>query len=205
MRTISTAVLLTAVAVVLAAQDAPIKIDVDVVNVLATVSDKRGALVTDLKQDDFEIREDGKPQQIKYFARETTLPLTVALLVDLSGSVRRFIEGEKETAAGFLKAVLRPQDRAMLVAFSSTIVLWQNFTASPELLGANLEQMHPIVFRGIPLDGGAMPATLLYDAVYATAMHNLEGVSGRKVMVIISDGLDNGSRMHLEDAVRAVQ
>jgi len=186
-------------------KDTPIKIDVDVVNVLATVSDKRGALVTDLKHDDFEIREDGKPQQIKYFARETTLPLTIALLVDLSGSVRRFIEGEKETAAGFLKAVLRPQDRAMLVAFSSTIALWQNFTASPELLAANLEQMHPIVFRGIPLDGSPMPATLLYDAVYATAMQNLEGVSGRKVMVIISDGLDNGSRMHLEDAVRAVQ
>ncbi|HEV2689817.1 MAG TPA: VWA domain-containing protein [Bryobacteraceae bacterium] len=183
----------------------PIKVDVDLVNVLCTVYDNRGALVTDLKQEDFEIREDGKPQQIKYFARETSLPLTMALLLDMSGSVRRFIEAEKETAVRFLQEVLRPQDRALLMGFSSTVVLWQNFTSSPVLLRANVEQMHPILFRGIPLDGSAMPATLLYDAVYATAVEKLEGISGRKVMVIISDGLDNGSRLHLDDAVRAVQ
>ncbi|HYL74765.1 MAG TPA: VWA domain-containing protein [Bryobacteraceae bacterium] len=186
-------------------KDTPIKVDVDLVNVLATVYDKRGVLVTDLKQEEFEIREDGKPQEIKYFARETSLPLTIALLLDVSGSVRRFIDAEKETAARFLQEILRPQDRALLMGFSSTIVLWQNFTASPVLLRANLEQLHPIPFRGIPLDGSPMPATLLYDAVYATAVDELEGISGRKVMVIISDGLDNGSTLHLDDAVRAVQ
>jgi VWFA-related protein len=184
--------------------ETPIRVDVDLVNVLCTVYDKRGALVTDLKQEDFNLREDGKPQQIKYFARDTTLPLTIAMLLDVSGSVRRFVDSEKETAFRFLQQVLRPEDRALLMAFSSTVVLWQDFTASPVLLRANLEQLHSLPFHGLPLEG-PMPSTLLYDGVYATAVEKLEGISGRKVMLIISDGLDNGSRLHQEDAVRAVQ
>src|ERR1700683_2583480 len=87
-----------------------IKVDVNVVNVLCTVYDNRGALVTDLAKDDFEIRDNGKVQAIRYFARETDLPLTIALLVDVSGSVRKFLQAEKETAVGFFREVLRPQD-----------------------------------------------------------------------------------------------
>ena len=83
-----------------------------------------GMLVNDLTQEDFEVREDGKPQQLRYFARETDLPLTVALLVDVSGSVRRFVEAEKETAGRFLKDVLRPGDHALLMGFSSSMILW---------------------------------------------------------------------------------
>src|ERR1700693_3430030 len=85
-----------------------IKVDVEVVNVFCTVHDHRGALIPDLRQDDFKIFEDGRPQQIRYFARETELPLTVALLLDVSGSVRWFVEEEKRTAAKFLEQVLRP-------------------------------------------------------------------------------------------------
>src|SRR5436853_7406679 len=106
------------------AQDTPIKVDVDVVNILCTVYDRRGALVTDLKQEDFKIFENGKPQQIRYFARETNLPLTLALLLDVSGSVQRFVELEKNTATRFLETVLRPDDQALLMGFSSTIILW---------------------------------------------------------------------------------
>src|SRR5580658_729109 len=96
----------------------PIKVDVDVVNVLCTIRDRNGALVKDLDKENFEIREDGKPQQVRYFARETDLPLTIGLLVDVSGSVRRVIQTEKDTAERFLKQVLRPQDQALLVGFS---------------------------------------------------------------------------------------
>jgi len=92
----------------------------------------------------------------------------------------------------------------LLMGFSSTVVLWQDFTASPVLLRANLEQLHSLPFRGLPLEG-PMPSTLLYDGVYATAVEKLEGIAGRKVMLIISDGLDNGSRLHAPDALRAVQ
>jgi VWFA-related protein len=180
-------------------------VDVEVVNVLCTVYNKQGALVQDLRKDDFEIRESGKRQEIRYFARETDLPLTVALMVDVSGSVGRFIEAEKGAAARFLETVLRPTDQALLLGFSSTLILWQDFTASTDLLRTALIKLKSVPFRGLPGPDEAMPSTLLYDAVSATAADKFAGVSGRKAMVIISDGLDNGSRNHMEDAVRAVQ
>jgi len=185
--------------------DAAIKVDVDLVNVLCNVYDKRGALVNDLNREDFEVREDGKPQQIRYFARETDLPLTVALLVDVSGSVRRFVEAEKETAARFLKDVLRPEDHALLVGFGSTMILWQDFTSSVPALEAALARLRAVPFRGLPAYGLPMPGTLLYDAVYGTAHEKLKGVPGRKVLVVISDGLDNGSQKKLEEAVAAAE
>lgn len=186
-------------------QDALIKVDVDVVNVLCTVYDKRGALVQNLPKDDFEILENGKPQEIRYFARDTDLPLTVALLVDVSGSVTRFIDEEKDAAAKFLEAVLRPADHALVLGFSSTMVLWQDFTSSPELLRGAVQRLRSVPFRGLPAADQPMPATLLYDSVTQTASKKLRDVPGRKAVVIISDGLDNGSRTHLEDAIKAVQ
>lgn len=186
-------------------QDEPIKVDVNVVNVLCTVYDKQGALVKDLAQNDFEIRENGEPQQIRYFARETDLPITVALLVDVSGSVRRFVQAEKETAVQFFHDVLRPQDQALLTGFSSTIVLWRDFTPSVPLLAEALAGMHAVPFKGLPKDGGPMPTTLLYDSVSSTAAGKLKRVAGRKAMVIISDGIDIGSRSSLETAVQLAQ
>jgi VWFA-related protein len=183
----------------------PIRVDVNLVNVLCTVSDKRGALITDLKKDDFEIRENGRKQEIRYFARETDLPLTVAMLMDVSGSVREAIEAEREAAGRFFDAVIRPTDHALLLGFSSTLVLWQDFTSSTVRLRSALAQLHAIPFHGVPHDGGPMPGTLLYDAVYQTAMGKLKGVPGRKMMLIVSDGLDNGSRMHMDEAIEAVQ
>jgi VWFA-related protein len=189
-----------------AAGDAsPIRVDVDVVNVLCTVADKRGALITDLSQEDFEIRENGRKQDIRYFARDTDLPLTIALLIDVSGSVRQAIAAEREAAGRFFDAVLRPTDHALLLGFSSTLVLWQDFTSSTVRLHSALAQLHAVPFRGLPPDGQPMPGTLLYDAVYQTAENRLKGVTGRKAMLIVSDGLDNGSRMHMEEALEAVQ
>ena len=169
--------------------EAPIRVEVKVVNVLCTVYDSHRTLVKDLVKEDFEIREDGKPQEIRYFSRETSLPLTIALLVDVSGSVRSFLQSEKDTAVRFFQGVLRPQD----------------FTPSVQLLGFALEWMHAVPFKGLPKDGGPMPTTLLYDAVSSTALHKLRSVSGRKAMVIISDGIDIGSRTNLETAVRQAQ
>jgi VWFA-related protein len=211
MRTIRNAIFVfAAIAWLVLAQDpasdnTPIKVDVDVVNILCTVYDQRGALVTDLKQEDFRVFENGKPQQIRYFARETNLPLTLALLLDVSGSVHRFVELEKSTAARFLEAVLRPDDQALLMGFSSTIVLWQDLTPSGPRLQAALQRLHTIPFKGLPAVGQPMPLTLLYDAVQAAANEKLKDVAGRKAMVIVSDGLDNGSRIKQEAAIAAVQ
>jgi VWFA-related protein len=182
-----------------------IKVDVDLVNVLCNVYDKRGVLMTGLSQEDFEVREDGKQQQLRYFARETNLPLTVALLVDVSGSVRRFVELEKDTAGRFFKEILRAEDQALLIGFGSRMILWQDFTSSAPALQDALGRMRAIPFRGLPPLGQPMPGTLLYDAIYGTAHQKLKGVPGRKVLVVISDGLDNGSQKKLEEAVAAAQ
>jgi VWFA-related protein len=186
-------------------ETARIRVDVDVVNVLCTVSDKRGALITNLHKEDFEIRENGRRQEIRYFARDTDLPLTVAMLMDVSGSVREAIGAEREAAGRFFDAVIRPTDHALLLGFSSTLVLWQDFTSSTEQLRGSLAALHAVPFRGLPPIGQPMPGTLLYDAVYQTAMLKLKSVAGRKMMLIVSDGLDNGSRMHMEEALEAVQ
>lgn len=182
-----------------------IKVDVELVNVLCNVYDKRGALMNELSQADFEVREDGKLQQLRYFARETNLPLTVALLLDVSGSVRRFVDIEKDTAAQFLKDVLRSGDQALLIGFGSTMILWQDFTSSVPALASALTRLRAVPFRGLPAEGQPMPGTLLYDAVYGTAHQKLKGVPGRKVVVAISDGLDNGSQKKLEEAVAAAE
>jgi VWFA-related protein len=182
----------------------PIKVDVDVVNVLCTVYNKHGVLVKDLRKEDFEVLENGRKQEIRYFARDTDLPLTVALLVDVSGSVRDFVDKEKGAALQFLESVLRPTDQAVLMGFSSTIILWRDFTSSPDLLRIALARLRPIPFRGL-LPDGTTPSTLLYDAVLMAANEKLKDVSGRKAMVIVSDGLDNGSHNHLDAAVGALE
>ena len=184
--------------------ETPIRVDVDVVNVLCTVYDKRGALVKDLRKEDFEVLENGRRQPIRYFARDSDLPLTVALLVDVSGSVREFIDKEKGAALAFLESVLRPADQAVLLGFSSTIVQWQDFTSSPEYLRMALARLRAVPLHGLPLEG-PVPSTLLYDAVYQTAEQKLRKIPGRKVMVVVSDGLDNGSRNHADTAIGALQ
>jgi VWFA-related protein len=136
-----------------------IRVDVNVVNVLCTVRDSRGALIRDLTKDDFEIRENSKPRTIRYFARDTDLPLTIALLVDVSGSVRGFLKSEKQTAVEFFRAVLRKQDQALITGFSSTIVRWRDLTPSLPALSDALAGMHAVPFKGLPKDGGPMPTT----------------------------------------------
>src|ERR1044071_4720185 len=123
-------------------QDLPatIKVDVDVVNVLASVRDKRGALVSNLEKNDFTIYEDGKTQTIKYFTRETDLPLTIGLLVDVSGSQRNLIDIERNAASQFFSQVLRKKDMAFLISFGEESELLQDYTNSTRLLTEGLNQ-----------------------------------------------------------------
>src|SRR5262249_20928737 len=110
--------ILLAAGAALVAQDLPsIKVDVDVVSLLASVRDKKGALISNLEKKDFTILEDGKPQEIKYFTKETDLPLTIGLLVDVSGSQRNLIEIERDAATQFFSQVLRKKDEAFLISF----------------------------------------------------------------------------------------
>jgi len=191
------------------AEQAPaIKVEVDVVNVLCTVRDRRGALVTDLGKDDFEIYEDGKLQTIRYFSRETDLPLTLGLLVDVSRSQERLIEAERHAASQFLTQVLRERDLAFLISFGPDVQLEQDFTSSRRLLRAALENLRvradPTgVYQG-PVPTVAKPrGTVLFDAVYLAAQEKLRAEVGRKALVLISDGVDMGSHVSLAEAIEA--
>jgi VWFA-related protein len=195
-----------------AEEDLPptIKVDVDVVNVLASVRDKRGVLVPNLEKQDFTILEDGKPQPIKYFTKETDLSLTIGLLVDVSGSQRNLIEVERSAASQFFSQVLRKKDEAFLISFGEEAELLQDYTNSPRLLTQGLNQLRPS--SGVQgLHPGPVPTigqprgTVLYDAVYLAANEKLKSEVGRKVIVIITDGVDQGSRLTIKQAIEAAQ
>jgi VWFA-related protein len=197
---------------VLLAQDQmpTIKVDVDVVNILASVRDKRGALIPTLQKEDFIVLEDGKAQTIKYFTKETDLPLTIGLLVDVSGSQRNLIDIERSAASQFFRDVLRKKDLAFLISFGEENELLQDYTGSARLLTEGLSQLRVSSGVGgihpgpVPTMGGPR-GTVLYDAIYLAADEKLKGEVGRKVIVVITDGVDQGSRMTRNQAIEAAQ
>jgi VWFA-related protein len=187
-----------------------IKVDVSVVNVLASVRDKKGALIPHLSQNDFTILEDGKPQPIKYFTPESDLPLTIGMLVDVSGSQENLIGIERNAASQFFSQVLRKKDEAFLISFGPEAELLQDYTNSSRLLNEGLNQLH---VRGgvggfgpgpVPTIGQAR-GTILYDAVYLAANDKLRTEVGRKVIVVITDGVDEGSRLTNDQGIEAAQ
>jgi VWFA-related protein len=189
---------------------APITVDVSVVNILTAVHDKRGSLVGNLNKEDFTVLEDGQPQTIKYFDRNTDLPLTIGLLVDVSGSQRNLIQIERNAASQFFSKVLRKKDEAFLISFGEESELLQDYTSSPRLLQEGLNQLR--VSSGVTgLHPGPVPTagqprgTVLYDAVYLAAQEKLRGEVGRKAIVLITDGVDQGSRMTRSQAIEEAQ
>jgi VWFA-related protein len=199
-----------ALAPLLPAQDEPIRVDVNLVSVLASVRGKSGALIGNLEKSDFKIFEDGKEQTIKNFSRETDLPLTIGLLVDTSESQERLIEIERRAAAQFFSKVLRTKDEAFLIQFGAEAELLQDSTNSTRLLQDGLRQLR----LSVPVGGlhpGPVPTaqnqagTILYDAIYLAANDRLRTDVGRKAIVLITDGVDTGSKMSRDKAVEAAQ
>jgi len=194
----------------LIAQDDVIKVDVDLVNVLCTVHGKNNALIGGLEKSDFHLFEDGQEQTIKYFTRETDLPLTIGLLVDVSGSQERLIDTEHRAASQFFRSVLRPKDLAFIISFGKDSELLQDSTNSAKLLEDGLKQLR----LNVPVGGlhpGPVPTaqnqagTVLWDAVYLAANERLKSEAGRKVIVVITDGVDTGSRKTREQAIHEAQ
>jgi len=188
----------------------PITVDVSLVNILASVHDKHGGLIGNLTKDDFTVLEDGKPQTIKYFTRETDLPLTIGLLIDVSASQRNLLDIERRAAHQFFSQVLRKKDEAFLISFGEESELLQDYTNSPKLLQAGLSQLQ-INSGASGIGPGPVPTistprgTVLYDAVYLAAHEKLRTEVGRKVIVLITDGIDQGSKLKIEEAVEAAQ
>jgi VWFA-related protein len=187
-----------------------ITVDVDVVSILASVRDKRGGLVANLEKNDFTVLEDGKPQTIKYFTRETDLPLTIGLLIDVSRSQENLIDIERSAASAFFSQVLRQKDEAFLISFGEESELLQDYTNSARLLTSAMRDLR--VSSGVGgLGPGPVPTagqvrgTVLYDAIYVAADEKLKSEVGRKVIVVITDGVDEGSKLPESDAIMAAQ
>jgi VWFA-related protein len=194
-------------------------VDVEAVNVFVTVRDKKGAIVKDLTRQDFSLSEDGRPQAIQYFSRESDLPLTVGLVVDTTPSESNMLEEERSASRGFLNNMLRPdKDTAFLIQYSNEIELLQDVTSSREKLekALNLLERHQLERNNRGGRGRPMPqrpsgrrsennpyATVLADAVYLASDEIMELQEGRKALIIVGDGDHVGDRM--EDAITAAQ
>jgi len=196
---------------------ATFKINVNLVDVFFTVKDKAGNLVPHLTRDDCTVSEDKEPQKLKSFVAETNQPLTLGILLDTSGSQYQVLPLEQDVGSQFLARVLRQKDEAFLLSFDVNVDLLQDFTNSPRLLAramnkAEINTAGGNGAAGIPgAGGGTIPVhgtpkgTLLYDAVYLASNEKLNQESGRKAMILLTDGEDQGSRNKIGEAISAAQ
>src|SRR6202140_5896558 len=191
-----------------------LKVNVEVVQLFFNVKDKHGALIPSLTKDNFDLFEDGKPQTIKYFKAETDLPLTLGILIDSSGSQLRVLDMEKEVGGAFLKQILTDKDLAYVMDFNIDAELVQDYTRDVHRLQAALNKVKINTgFTTGPMPGaggGPVPTaptrgTVLYDAVYLSAHDMLAKEVGRKAMILLTDGEDEGSQLKIKDAIEAAQ
>lgn len=186
----------------------PIRVDVRLINVAFTVRNEKGAFVTNLTKDDFEVLDDGVPQTISFFAHSTDLPLTLGLVADVSGSQAHFIKRHDRDLERFLKSVLTPRDTAFLLCFGNHLRVAHDFSASPQELIEGLKQFEHHM-TGLPEIGPPdirELGTAFYDALYYATTEKLAAKEGvRRALIVFSDGEDNSSARHMLDAMEAAQ
>ncbi|HYL91565.1 MAG TPA: VWA domain-containing protein [Alphaproteobacteria bacterium] len=187
---------------------------VGLVNILFNVKDKHGRLIPRLEKDQFELLEDGKPQTIKFFSAQTNLPLTLGLLIDTSESMRLALPEEQVVASEFLHQVINEKDLAFVLSFDIRADLLQDLTSDFRLLRAGLEKAHtnwdpsgaiPGVGDGPVPTANRPKGTVLFDATWLAASEVLGQQAGRKPMVIVTDGVDVGSKIKIREAIEAAQ
>src|ERR1700681_4775256 len=201
---LSTASVLCFRALARGADEPTFSADVKVVNVLATVRTKKNEIVRDLTKDDFLLSENGRPQAIRYFSRETELPLTVGLMIDTSMSQQRVLESERSASFRFLDQVLREsKDKLFVMQFDMAVQLRQPLTSSRKDLEEILPYVDTPTRRELGLQTGG--GTLLYDAIVQASNSVLKNQRNRKAMIVLSDGGENGSTATLTEAIEAAQ
>ena len=209
-RATSRLLLLAGASCCLAQEDPRIRVDVSLVNVSFTVRDAAGTLVPNLAKDDVEVFDDGVPQTISFFARSADLPLSLGLVVDGSGSQEHSIRRHRRDLETFLKNVLQPRDQAFVLCFGNHLRLAGDFSPSPKYLldglaafdhereRAKMPELGPIEYREL--------GTAFYDAIYYAVKLKLAAAeTGRKALIVFSDGEDNSSAHHLLDAIEIAQ
>lgn len=196
----------------------PIRVDVELVRVPCTVTNGKGETVKHLESRDFAILDNGVKRPVKYFGRETDLPLTVGLLVDVSGSQRKYLRQHREALRQFFETVLRKGDRAFIAAVAGSVRLIEDFSGSPEVLSAAVDRVdatrgermgRPCPTREVIADGrmyrmSMCGGSVIWDGVYY-ATEKLRKVEGRKALILMTDAEDSGSPHTLDDAIGMAQ
>jgi VWFA-related protein len=189
-----------------------IKSQVTLVNLFATVRDKNKRIVGDLKQEDFKVLEDNQEQKISFFSKEVALPITLALLLDTSGSEQDMLGAIQEAGSAFLHRVLRKGDEALVMSFDSDVDLLSDFTDDRAQLDRAVRRSRINIPSGGTIGGNPGPigsrqitGTALYDAIYLACSEKLNTEAGRKAIVIVTDAQDEGSKVKLEEAIEAAQ
>jgi VWFA-related protein len=195
----------TAGGIALAGQDGTtFSSGVKVVSLLANVMSRGGALNNALSKEDFAVMEDGRPQTIRYFSRESDLPLTLGLMVDTSMSQQKVLDAERGASYRFLDQVLREKkDQIFILQFDMAVQLRQGLTDSRAKLDDALSFVDTPTRSELRVQSGG--GTLLYDAVMKASKDLMASRQGRKALIILSDGVDTGSEATLNDAVEAAQ
>jgi VWFA-related protein len=199
-----------AAGLVYAAPPGQIRVQVNLVNLFATVRDKHKMIVPGLKMEDFQVFEDGQPQEITNFSAESDLPITLGLLIDTSGSEEFMLSIEKDMGSRFLRRVMRKGDLAMVMTFDLDVDLLADFTDDQSRLVRAINRAQGNAAGG-GVGVGPVPAshfnggTDFYDAVYLAAHDKLADEAGRKAMIILTDAEDTGSKLKLQDAIEAAQ
>jgi VWFA-related protein len=194
---------------------ATLKVNVNLVSLFFDARDKHGVLLPNLTKNDCTVAEDKVPQTMKNFTRNTDQPLTLGILLDTSGSQQNVLPMEQQTGAQFLKHVLRSKDEAFLIAFDVDTNLLSDFTNNATQLGRDMEKAQiniggggyggPGIGQGPVNVPGGPKGTVLYDAVYLAAREKMNRETGRKAMILLTDGEDEGSNHKLADAIQAAQ
>lgn len=195
-----------------APQGPVIKTSVNLVNLFVTVRDKNKRIVTDLKQEDFKVFEDNQEQKIAFFSKEVTLPITLALLLDTSGSEQDMLGAIQEAGSSFLSRILKKGDEAMVMSFDSDVDLLSDFTDDRAQLDRAVRKARINIPGGGMIAGNPGPigsqhqtGTALYDAIYLACGEKLNTEAGRKAIVIVTDAQDEGSKVRIEEAIEAAQ
>lgn len=188
---------------------ATLKVNVNLVDLFFTVKDKNGGLIPHLTKEDCTVSEDKIPQKLKNFAAETNQPLTLGILLDTSGSQMRVLPLEQDAGSQFLQRVIKPKDEAFVLSVDVNVDLLQDLTSSTRLLTRALNKAQ--INAGVGFGAGPVPTpggprgTVLYDAVYLASNEKLTSETGRKALILLTDGEDQGSRNKLNEAIAAAQ
>ncbi len=203
----------------LAAQEVPLfHSTTSLVHVTVTVTDRDGRPVNGIRREDLKLFDNGTPREIQYFGQETNSPLTLGLVVDLSGSQVRFWEQHRDNVRRFIGQVLGPNDRAFLVSVPAMAFLVTDLTGSQRDLFEGVDSLGPRIYDRAPFGGPCIVerarnlraalqhcGTLLWNGVWASAKQRMQTQEGRKALIVMSDGMDTGSQHTLEETIEAAQ